>query len=96
MVTTGGPVFCAGTQDLKIRAFDSRNGSQLWEYELPLANLRPKHLQVKAKQCVVVSATGGGKLGGALGDAYIARFAVSGNATNCRKRPFVAMGCIKH
>src|ERR1700693_134505 len=34
-VTAGGLVFCAGTRDLKIRAFDQDTGRELWAYRLP-------------------------------------------------------------
>jgi quinoprotein glucose dehydrogenase len=73
MVTAGGLVFCAGTRDLKIRAFDSRDGSQLWEYKLPFGGYAPPATyEVNGRQYVIISATGGGKLGGELGDAYVA------------------------
>jgi quinoprotein glucose dehydrogenase len=73
MVTAGGLVFCAGTTDLKIRAFDSRSGKELWAYKLPYGGYAPPATyQVNGKQYVVISSTGGGKLGGALGDAYVA------------------------
>jgi quinoprotein glucose dehydrogenase len=73
MVTAGGLVFCAGTLDLKIRAFDSHSGAELWAYKLPFGGFAPPATyQVNGRQYVVISATGGGKLGGQLGDAYVA------------------------
>ena len=35
MVTAGGLVFCAGTRDGLIRAFDSDTGEELWAHTLP-------------------------------------------------------------
>jgi len=71
--TAGGLVFCAGTRDLKIRAFDSANGKELWEHKLPFGGFAPPTTyEAKGRQYVVVPATGGGKLGGQLGDAYVA------------------------
>src|SRR5262249_1750871 len=34
-VTAGGLVFCAGTHDEKIRAFDADTGEELWSAKLP-------------------------------------------------------------
>jgi quinoprotein glucose dehydrogenase len=71
-VTAGGLVFCAGTRDLKIRAFDSRTGQELWEYKLPFGGFAPPATyEVDGRQYVVIAATGGGKLGGPPGDAYV-------------------------
>jgi quinoprotein glucose dehydrogenase len=73
MVTAGGLVFCAGTLDLKIHAFDSRNGSQLWEQSLPFGGFAPPATyEVNGRQYIVISATGGGKLHAEAGDAYVA------------------------
>jgi quinoprotein glucose dehydrogenase len=40
-VTAGGLVFCAGTRDLKIRAFDSSTGEELWSHSLPFGGFAP-------------------------------------------------------
>ena len=73
IVTGGGLVFCGGTRDLKIRAFDSSNGEELWAFKLPYGGFaRPATYDVDGRQYVVIAATGGGKLAGELGDAYIA------------------------
>jgi quinoprotein glucose dehydrogenase len=73
IVTAGGLVFCAGTRDLKIRAFDSKTGEELWQAKLPFGGFAPPSTyEVNGKQYVVIAATGGGKLGGKLGDAYVA------------------------
>lgn len=72
-VTAGGLVLCAGTRDLKIRAFDKDTGRELWAYKLPFGGFAPPSVyQVNGRQYVVIAATGGGKLGGELGDAYVA------------------------
>jgi quinoprotein glucose dehydrogenase len=74
-VTAGGLVFVAGTQDEKIRAFDADSGGQLWEAKLPFAGTSaPAVYEVDGKQFVVVTSTGGGRVGGksGAGDAYVA------------------------
>ena len=72
-VTAGGLVFCAGTRDNKIRAFDARTGAELWEHTLPFGGYAPPSIyQAAGRQFVVIAATGGGKLGGKTGDAYVA------------------------
>jgi quinoprotein glucose dehydrogenase len=71
--TGGGLVFCAGTRDLKIRAFDQSNGAELWAFTLPFGGYAaPATYEVHGRQYVVIAATGGGKLGGEMGDAYVA------------------------
>ena len=73
IVTAGGIVFCAGTPDQKIRAFDSRTGALLWQYKLPFAAyVQPSTYEVNGRQYLAIAATGGGKLGSPLGDSYIA------------------------
>jgi quinoprotein glucose dehydrogenase len=73
MVTAGGLVFCAGTRDLMIRAFDKDNGHELWKYKLPYGGYAPPATyEVNGKQFVVIASTGGGKLGGETGDTYVA------------------------
>jgi quinoprotein glucose dehydrogenase len=72
MATAGGLVFCAGTRDLKIRAFDKTSGQELWQYKLPYGGYAPPATyEVNGRQYVVIAATGGGKLGGDLGDTYV-------------------------
>jgi quinoprotein glucose dehydrogenase len=81
VVTAGGLVFCAGTRDLKIRAFDKLTGEELWSHPLPFGGFAPPSVyQVDGKQYIVIAATGGGKLSVAphpgppqpMGDAYVA------------------------
>jgi quinoprotein glucose dehydrogenase len=81
LVTSGGLVFCSGTRDQKIRAFDKATGEELWSAKLPYAgSAPPATYQVNGKQYVVIPATGGGKLSvkpnpgppQPFGDAYVA------------------------
>lgn len=73
LVTAGGLVFCAGTRDHKIRAFDKDTGDELWEAQLPyVGNSPPATYQVRGRQFVVISASGGNKLGTPYGDAWVA------------------------
>jgi quinoprotein glucose dehydrogenase len=72
IVTAGGLVFIAATQDAKFRAVDKSTGKLLWETALPAAGYAtPSTFAVHGKQYVVIAA-GGGKLGTASGDAYVA------------------------
>jgi quinoprotein glucose dehydrogenase len=72
-VTAGGLVFCAGTADRQIRAFDADNGRELWRAELPWAGYAaPAIYESGGREFVVIAATGGGKVGGPTGDAYVA------------------------
>jgi quinoprotein glucose dehydrogenase len=73
IVTAGGLVFCGGTRDIKIRAFDKSTGEELWSSPLPFGGFAPPATyQVNGKQYVIISATGGGKLNTPTGDAYVA------------------------
>jgi len=72
IVTSGGLVFIAATQDEKFRAFDKTTGKLLWETALPAAGYAtPTTYSVHGKQYVVIAA-GGGKLGTKSGDSYVA------------------------
>lgn len=72
IVTAGGLVFIAATQDGKFRAFDKSTGKLLWQTALPAAGYAtPSTYAVRGRQYVVIAA-GGGKLGTKSGDAYIA------------------------
>jgi quinoprotein glucose dehydrogenase len=71
IVTAGGLVFIAATQDEKFRAFDKSTGQLLWETTLPAAGYgTPSTYSVGGKQYVVIAA-GGGKLGTRSGDTYV-------------------------
>lgn len=72
-VTAGGLVFCSGTRDRKIRAFDAESGAELWSADLPLhGTAAPAVYEIDGRQYVIIAATGGGKLGGPAGDAWVA------------------------
>jgi quinoprotein glucose dehydrogenase len=72
IVTAGGLVFIAATQDNRFRAFDKATGALLWEAPLPAAGYAtPSTYRVNGRQYVVI-ACGGGKLGSASGDSYVA------------------------
>lgn len=71
IVTAGGLVFIAATQDDKFRAFDKSTGRLLWQTTLPAAGYAtPSTYSVRGKQYVVIAA-GGGKLGSKSGDSYV-------------------------
>lgn len=65
IVTAGGLLFIAATTDHRFRAFDARNGSQLWEGELQAnGHATPMTFmgQKTGKQFVVIASGGGGFL----------------------------------
>lgn len=73
MVTAGGLVFVGATRDERFRAFDKDTGEILWETKLPFGGYAvPSTYRAGGKQYVIIPATGGGKLGTATGDAYVA------------------------
>jgi len=60
LATAGGLVFIAGTRDEKIRAFDSRTGNQVWEFQLPAGGFAtPITYQLAGTQYIVIAAGGG-------------------------------------
>ena len=72
IVTKGGLVFIAATQDAKFRAFDKTTGRLLWEATLPVPGYAtPSTYAVGGRQFVVVAA-GGSKLGSRSSDTYVA------------------------
>ena len=77
LLTAGGILFIAATQDEKFRAFDPANGNLVWETKLPAAGYAtPSTYSINGKQYIVI-ACGGGKLGTPSGDVYMA-FALPG------------------
>jgi quinoprotein glucose dehydrogenase len=71
--TAGDLVFVAGTADRKLRAFDARSGAELWSTVLPFAGTAaPAVYAIGDTEYVVITATGGGRVGGPRGDAYVA------------------------
>ena len=74
IVTAGGLVFCSGTRDHKIRAFDKDTGAELWAGKLPWTGIAPPATyEVNGRQYVVITATGNkrGKQS-EYGDAWVA------------------------
>jgi len=68
-------VFVAGTSDERLRAFDTDTGAELWSAKLPFAGTAaPAVYEVGLRQYVVITATGGGRVGGPSGasDAQVA------------------------
>jgi len=76
IVTAGGLVFCSGTRDNKIRAFDKTTGQELWSATLPFAgSAPPATYQIKGRQFIVIPATGVNHLrhlGTKAGDVWVA------------------------
>jgi quinoprotein glucose dehydrogenase len=71
VVTAGGLVFMAGTQDRSLRAFDSRTGALLWTGKLPFDSVAiPAIYQAGGKQFVAITAMA--DLGDNPGDAVVA------------------------
>ena len=72
VVTASGLIFIAATPDRKFRAYDTRDGSMLWEADLPAAGFStPAVYAVDGRQYVVIAA-GGGRMGPPSGSEYIA------------------------
>ena len=72
VITAGGILFIAASQDEYFRAFDMKTGKELYRAKLPAAGYAtPATYSIKGKQYVVI-ACGGGKLGTKSGDAYVA------------------------
>ncbi|HAV35596.1 MAG TPA: membrane-bound PQQ-dependent dehydrogenase, glucose/quinate/shikimate family [Massilia sp.] len=73
IVTAGGVAFIGATADNYLRAFDVKDGAQLWEARLPAGGqATPMSYSVDGKQYVVIAAGGHGSFGTKLGDYVIA------------------------
>ena len=71
VVTKGGVIFIAATEDEMFRAFDKKTGKVLWQTKLPAGgHATPAVYEWKGKQYVVI-ACGGGK-SNKSGDSYVA------------------------
>ena len=75
IVTAGGLVFIAGSNDSRFRAFDARTGKELWVTKLdasghatPMTYLGKR----SGKQYVVIAAGGGGQFSETVSDSLIA------------------------
>ncbi|MGA1238964.1 MAG: PQQ-binding-like beta-propeller repeat protein [Limisphaerales bacterium] len=72
VATAGGLLFIGASKDEHFRAFDQTDGKELWKTKLPAGGYAtPATYLANGKQYVVI-ACGGGKMGTASGDAYIA------------------------
>jgi quinoprotein glucose dehydrogenase len=75
LVTAGGLLFIAATNDGRFRAFDKDNGRQLWETRLPasgFANPMTYTGKKSKRQFVVIAAGGGNKYSTEFSDALVA------------------------
>ncbi|NPD68794.1 glucose/quinate/shikimate family membrane-bound PQQ-dependent dehydrogenase [Lichenicola cladoniae] len=73
LTTAGGVAFLTGTLDYYIRAYDVRDGHQLWQDRLPAGGQStPMSYAVDGKQFVVTAAGGHGSFGTKRGDYVIA------------------------
>jgi quinoprotein glucose dehydrogenase len=73
MATGSGLVFMGATMDNYIRAFDVRNGRELWRARLPAGGqAMPMTYMAGGKQYVVITAGGHGRIGTTVGDYTIA------------------------
>jgi len=81
IVTASGVTFIAGTDDQRIRAFDSKSGKELWTYHLDYsAHATPITYQGKdGRQYVAVVATGGSYLASPAGGDSLVVFALPKN-----------------
>jgi quinoprotein glucose dehydrogenase len=71
IVTAGGLLFIGATLDERFRAFDTRNGRVLWEYQLDAGGYAtPATYQVEGRQYVLIAAGGGGKPGTQAGNGW--------------------------
>ena len=74
ITTAGNLVFIGATVDGKFRAFDARNGKELWsdKLEAPAHSIPSTYVGRDGKQYVVVAAGGGGFLQSPTADAVVA------------------------
>lgn len=72
LVTAGGLLFIAATYDEKLRAFDSKTGAVVWDYQLPAGGFAtPVTYMVNGKQYIAIAA-GGTRYGLKSGGSYVA------------------------
>lgn len=75
IVTAGGLVFIAGSNDSRFRAFDARTGKELWATRLEASgHATPMTFlgKVSGKQFVVIAAGGGGYFSSRVSDTLVA------------------------
>ena len=72
IVTDGGLIFIGATNDEYFRAFNKKNGEEIWRKKLPAGGYAtPITYEIDGKQFIVI-ACGGGKMGTKSGDSYVA------------------------
>jgi quinoprotein glucose dehydrogenase len=78
IVTAGGLVFVAATDDGRFRAFDKKTGAETWTFTLPAAaQATPMTYRGgDGRQYVVITATGGGFFGNPVTDDSVMAFAL--------------------
>lgn len=73
IATAGGLVFIGAAMDRYLRAFDARNGAEIWRGRLPAAGMATPMTYVwQGRQYVVVAAGGHGEAGAETADAIVA------------------------
>ena len=66
-ITASAVVFIGATDDSRFRAFDAKNGKEIWTVKLPAsAEATPITYTANGKQYVAIVATGGGLIGAKL------------------------------
>jgi len=79
LVTDGGLFFIGATMDRQFRAFDVRDGRELWSYDLPVdATATPMSYVHEGRQYVVINAGGHAMYARGTGD-YLVAFALPAN-----------------
>ena len=79
LVTDGGLFFIGATMDRQFRAFDVRNGRELWTHDLPVdATATPMSYTYQGRQFVLINAGGHAMYSRGTGDHLIA-FALPAN-----------------
>ncbi len=79
LVTAGGLVFIAATNDARFRAFDKDTGAELWTVKLPASGFATPMTfkgSKSGRQFIVIAAGGGNKYSDVFSDALVA-FALS-------------------
>jgi quinoprotein glucose dehydrogenase len=74
ITTAGGLVFIGAALDRYFRAYDLKNGRELWKFALPAGGKATPmtYLGADGRQYVVIAAGGAGKLRTKAGDAFVA------------------------
>jgi PQQ-like domain len=79
LVTAGGLFFIAATMDRQFRAFDVRDGRELWTHTLPVdATATPMSYTINSRQYVLLNAGGHAMYNRGTGD-YLIAFALPAN-----------------